>query len=302
MEIILRREKRRRAYTAPYAWKALAVSVVLLGMMCSTETEIDDDGWIIIPNNIPQNMKDINQPNSDSNGECRKENNSECNDKSDIESNEGQKKEHEQECKMANPMKHQGYSGKKQNKITKDCPIVLDILSDTKRAVLSQTENNTYSYIELFETPIIQEINTRDTSSSTIVVDDLWIDKQTFINLITEYTISSKKDGAKYKEDKSVRQVLVVENLHLYEMPYTFTETHDILSPWIKAKNVTIYIEHCDKCSILIENIVPEKYIKANLANIGIYCENDPVYKSLTDSIILKDKTRCSKNPVELEE
>ncbi|KAI5173315.1 hypothetical protein NEFER03_2244 [Nematocida sp. LUAm3] len=43
MEIVLRREKRRRAYTAPYAWKALAVSVVLLRMARSMEMEVDVD-------------------------------------------------------------------------------------------------------------------------------------------------------------------------------------------------------------------------------------------------------------------
>ncbi|KAI5172942.1 hypothetical protein NEFER03_1948 [Nematocida sp. LUAm3] len=290
MKIIL-----RKVYTAGCMWKILVVSVALFSMVYSTETEIDDDRWVHIPKNTPQSMKDINQPNSDSSGECQKKDNSQCNDKSGNESNGGQKKEYEQKCKMANPLKNQGYSGKKQNKITKNCSIVLDILSNTKRIVLTQTENNTYSYIALFESPMLQVINTRDTSTPTIIVKDLCIDGPTFISLVTAYMLGLEKDGIQSEGDNPVRQVLVVENLHLYEMPYTFTKTHDVLSPWIKAKNVTIYIEHCDKCGIPIENIVSEQCTKETLANIGIQCEDDPVYASFTNPVKLEDKAKCSK-------
>ncbi|KAI5173298.1 hypothetical protein NEFER03_2235 [Nematocida sp. LUAm3] len=43
MEITLRREERRRAYTVEYTWKMFIVSVVLLRMIYSTEMEIEDE-------------------------------------------------------------------------------------------------------------------------------------------------------------------------------------------------------------------------------------------------------------------
>ncbi|KAI5173386.1 hypothetical protein NEFER03_2273 [Nematocida sp. LUAm3] len=182
-----------------------------------------------------------------------------------------------------------------KNRITEECPIILNGLPDTKRVVLPQAKNNTYAYIKLLGIPMLQGINTKGTSSSNIVVKDLGLDGQTLISLIKAYMASLKKDDTKSKEDNPARQALVVENLHLYDISYAFIKTQDILFPWIKVKNVKIYIEHCDKCGIPIEDVVPEKCTKAALASVGIQCESDPVYASLTDPTILEDKAICSK-------
>ncbi|KAI5173319.1 hypothetical protein NEFER03_2248 [Nematocida sp. LUAm3] len=502
MEIILRREKRRRACIVACTWKTLAVSVVLLSMACGTGREIDNGECVNTLNNTSQSMKDINQSNSDSSGECQKEDNSECNDKSDSECSGGQKKEHEQGYGMINPLQNQGYSGKEQksthdiannieqekkniadallkmfninkpyslnndrmnmkdieylcrkityqksryyidlsdfhihitnsknktsyyksiknifkqigyircqgvifnckikmhfqlakmfidqiifednlciysvhfkggspsdslpisemgcrfklpeelkeawkactpiaisigkccqklteyflnyvksreikilviedlesglevfdlgeNKITEECPITLNGLPNTKRVVLPLTENNKYSYIKIFGIPMLQGINTKDASNSNIVVDVLRLDRQTFISMVAAYMASLKKDDTQSEGDKPATQVLEVENLHLYDMTHIFIKTEDIFLPWMKVKNVTIYIEHCDKCGISIENIVPEKCTKATFANIEIQCENDPVYESLANLAILEDKAICSQN------
>ncbi|KAI5172945.1 hypothetical protein NEFER03_1951 [Nematocida sp. LUAm3] len=223
--------------------------------------------------------------------------------------------------------------GLEENRVTEDCPITLNGLIDTERVVLPQVKNNKYAHIELLGLPMLQElnikhvctkpleaptlqelttvyayikslgayalqrVNTKDTNTpiSAIVVEDLCMDELTFISMVTAYMASLKKDSIQSKEDKPARQVLEVENLRLYEMLYNFTETQDIPSPWMKVKNVTIYIEHCDGCGIPMENIVLEKCTKAALASVGIQCEDDPVYEYPNNSDIMKSRETCSK-------
>ncbi|KAI5174803.1 hypothetical protein NEFER01_2185 [Nematocida sp. LUAm1] len=186
-----------------------------------------------------------------------------------------------------------------KNRITEECPIILNGLPDTKRVVLPQAKNNTYAYIKLLGIPMLQGINTKGTSSSNIVVKDLGLDGQTLISLVKAYMMSLQNDDTESEGSKPARQVLEVENLHLYEMPYAFIKTEDISFPWMKVKNVTIYIEHCDGCDISVKDVVPQKCTKATLAKVGIQCKNSSVYESLTDSDMLKDKAVCSQKFIE---
>ncbi|KAI5131522.1 hypothetical protein NEFER03_2198 [Nematocida sp. LUAm3] len=146
---------------------------------------------------------------------------------------------------------------------------------------------------------MLQGISTKDTSTSAIVVEDLYTDEHTFISMVTAYVASLKKDGAQAEGDRPARQVLEVESLRLYEMLCTFTGTQDIPSPWMKVKNIIIYIEHCNRCGMSMENIVPEQCTKAALASVGVQCEGDPAYESLADSAMLYSKEVCSKMFVE---
>ncbi|KAI5131727.1 hypothetical protein NEPAR08_2557, partial [Nematocida parisii] len=56
-----------------------------------------------------------------------------------------------------------------EKEITEECPITLDTLSDTKRVILPRARNNTYAYIKILGVPMLQEIVTKDISSSAIV-------------------------------------------------------------------------------------------------------------------------------------
>ncbi|KAI5173077.1 hypothetical protein NEFER03_2055 [Nematocida sp. LUAm3] len=176
-----------------------------------------------------------------------------------------------------------------ENKITKNCPIILYDLPDIKNLVLPQAQNNTYEYIELFGIPMLQEIITKNASSSNIIVKNFWINEQTFISLVTAYKLKSE-------DPNSAIQVLQVQNLHIYDMTHTFIKTEGISSLWMEVENVTIYIEYCDDCDMPKEDIIPRGCSIKNFVGVGICCKKSPVYKPFSDLpiTIMKDKYACS--------
>ncbi|KAI5172938.1 hypothetical protein NEFER03_1944 [Nematocida sp. LUAm3] len=173
-------------------------------------------------------------------------------------------------------------------KITKKCHIAITSHKDLEHIELPKIEEKEYAYIKLHRLPKLKGISGNSIHESTaLVVNELWIDRNTFIALAKSYKAE--------RADHPVRKGFHAKNVHLDYMPHTFEEMAGMSYIWLQAEKMILHIEYCDLCSISKETVLMEEDVLGRLRSAGIACLGAPVYKDLDKRDKLDKKPKWSR-------
>ncbi|KAI5176481.1 hypothetical protein NEFER01_2233 [Nematocida sp. LUAm1] len=156
-------------------------------------------------------------------------------------------------------------------KMAKECIISIEDCWNVRSILLPKEAIDRYTCIRLLSLPSLKNIFSIRNIYSSKTIDSLILDRHSFTVLMRAC-----------RENKSLRKVLQVRGLHLFCMPRTFQKVAEISSPWIRTKNIILYIEYCKSCRISQEEDMVS-YSPEAIKSVGIDCLKAPVYKNVED-------------------
>ncbi|KAI5174801.1 hypothetical protein NEFER02_0911 [Nematocida sp. LUAm2] len=156
-------------------------------------------------------------------------------------------------------------------KMAKECIISIEDCWNVKSIFFPKGTVDRYRCIRLLSLPSLENIFSIRNIYSSKTIDSLILDRHSFTVLMRVC-----------RENNFLRKVLQVRGLHLFCMPRTFQEVAEISSPWIRTKNIILYIEYCKSCRISQEEDMVS-YSPEAIKSVGIDCLKAPSYENVED-------------------